>query len=89
MQKNNQAQLLLKIKKAQGQLAKVAEMMENGDYCIDIIHQNLAVIGLLKAAQQDLLTNHLQHCFAQAVDNPRRKTQMINELIKVCNYLNR
>jgi DNA-binding FrmR family transcriptional regulator len=89
MKKNNHDHLLLKVKKAQGQLNKVAAMIENGEYCIDVIHQNLAVVGLLKAIQQELLTSHLQHCFTQALDNPRRKKQMVDELIKVCNYFNR
>ncbi|MDR1987904.1 MAG: metal-sensing transcriptional repressor [Candidatus Peribacteria bacterium] len=40
-------------------------MVENGEYCIDIVQQNMAVIGLLKSAQQDVLQNHLNSCFAE------------------------
>ena len=35
------------LKKANSHLAKVIEMTEKGDYCIDINQQNLAVIGFV------------------------------------------
>jgi DNA-binding FrmR family transcriptional regulator len=87
--KNSLAALELKIKKTQGQLAKVAAMVSAGDYCIDIIQQNLAVIGLLKSIQQDLLTHHLNHCFQAGLDNPKKRRQMTEELVKVFNYFSK
>jgi DNA-binding FrmR family transcriptional regulator len=41
---------LLNFKKAQSFLAKMIKMVEEDHYCIDIMQQNLAVIGMLKSA---------------------------------------
>jgi DNA-binding FrmR family transcriptional regulator len=79
----------LKLKKAQWQLNKVQKMIENDEYCIDIVQQNMAVMWLLKATQQEMLQHHLHYCFMEWITNPRRKTAMIEELIKVFNYYNK
>jgi len=76
---------LINFKKAQSSLAKIIVMSENNEYCIDIMQQNLAVIGLLKSAHQMLMENHLNTCFktAMATKNEKRKQEMIGEILKV------
>ena len=76
----------LKFKKAQGQLNRVAQMYDKGAYCIDVIQQNMAVIGLLKSAQQELVEHHLRHCFNEGAKDEKIRHQMIEELIKVLNF---
>jgi len=76
---------LINFKKAQSLLAKIIVMSENNEYCIDIMQQNLAIIGLLKSAHQMLMENHLNTCFktAMATKNEKRKQEMIGEILKV------
>jgi len=71
---------LVAFKKAQGQIAKLIQMTEKGAYCVDIMQQNLAAIGLLKSAHQTMLQNHLNTCFK----NPRnlRSDKKVKEMIK-------
>ncbi len=78
-------QTLINFKKTQSLMAKVIAMVENNNYCIDIMQQNLAAIGLLKSAHQMLLENHLNSCFknAMASKNEKVKQEMINEILKV------
>lgn len=78
-------QTLINFKKTQSLMAKVISMVESNDYCIDIMQQNLAAIGLLKSAHQMLLENHLNSCFknAMASRNEKIKQEMINEILKV------
>lgn len=82
---------LLNFKKAQSHITKIANMIENGEYCIDIMQQNLAVIGLLKSAHQLLMEGHLHTCFARAMNskNEVRKREMIEEILKVTRLLNK
>lgn len=82
---------LTSYKKARSLLEKIITMMENGDYCIDIMQQNLAVIGLLKSAHQQLMESHLNSCFkhAMSTNNQKRKDQMIEEILKVSNLVNK
>jgi len=82
---------LINFKKAQSHLAKIIKMVEGGEYCINIMQQNLAVIGLLKSAHQMLMENHLNSCFknAMATKNDKRQQEMIDEILKVSKLLNR
>lgn len=82
---------LTNFKKAQSHLAKVIKMVEEGEYCIDIMQQNLAVIGLLKSAHQMLMEDHLNHCFAKAMstNNEKRKKEMTEEILKVSKLYNK
>lgn len=87
----NNTKTLVSYKKARSLLDKIVTMMENGDYCIDIMQQNLAVIGLLKSAHQQLMESHLNSCFKHAMgtNNQKRKEEMIQEILKVSNLLNK
>jgi DNA-binding FrmR family transcriptional regulator len=78
-------------KKAKSHVEKIIEMMAEDRYCVDIMQQNLAVIGLLKSAHQSLMENHLNHCFKGAMDakNIKRKHEMIEEILKVTKMLNK
>jgi DNA-binding FrmR family transcriptional regulator len=66
-------------------------MTEKDAYCIDIMQQNLAVIGLLKSAHQMLMEGHLNSCFknAMATKNEKRKAEMIKEILTVTKIFNR
>jgi len=82
---------LISFKKAQSHLGQIIRMLEEGKYCIDIMQQNLAVIGLLKSAHQRLMEGHLNSCFknAMASKNEKRKQAMINEILKVTKLSNK
>jgi len=82
---------LLNFKKAKSHLEKVIKMTQDGEYCVDIMQQNLAVIGLLKSAHQMLLEGHLNTCFKNAMNsnNEKRKKEMITEILKVTRIANK
>ncbi len=83
--------ILINFKKAASLLSKVNKMTEDKEYCIDIMQQNLAVIGLLKSAHQMLMERHLNTCFknAMAAKNEKIKQQMIDEILKVSKLSNK
>jgi len=76
---------LINFKKAKSHLEKIIKMVEADTYCIDIMQQNLAVIGLLKSAHQMLMEGHLNTCFRKAFEsnNEKRKEEMIEEILRV------
>jgi DNA-binding FrmR family transcriptional regulator len=76
---------LIGFKKAHSLLQKIISMVEHDRYCIDIMQQNLAVIGLLKSAHQQLLDGHLNSCFKSAMEtnSPAKKKEMIEEILTV------
>ena len=82
---------LINFKKVQGLIAKIIQMVEDNEYCIDIMQQNLAVIGLLRSAHQMLMEGHLNSCFKKAMEtkNEKRKQKMIKEILRVINLANK
>jgi len=82
---------LINLKKAQSHIKKIIQMIEADDYCIDIMQQNLAVIGLLKSAHQMLMEGHLNSCFKNAMKttNIKRKKEMTKEILNVTKLFNK
>jgi len=82
---HNADKTLIALKKAQSLISKIITMLEEGKYCIDVIQQNLAAIGLLKSANLSLLEGHLHNCVKDAVKqkNSRKLDGMMDELLKV------
>ena len=82
---------LINFKKSKSLLDKIIKMVEDNEYCIDIMQQNLAVIGMLKSAHQILMENHLRSCFTKAMESKqdKRKFEMIEEILKVTKLANK
>jgi len=91
MNNHNHQDILINFKKTQSLLGKLIKMTEEGNYCIDIMQQNLAAIGLLKSAHQKLMENHLNSCFKSAMEtaSEKKKQEMIEEILKVINLYNK
>jgi CsoR family transcriptional regulator, copper-sensing transcriptional repressor len=88
---NNKEKALINFKKARSLLDKITDMTEKNVYCMDIMQQNLAVIGLLRSAHEMLMENHLNSCFktAMASRNEKKKKQMTDEILKVTKLFNK
>jgi len=87
----NKQQTLINFKKAQSLTNKIIQMVENNEYCINIMQQNLAVIGLLRSAHEMLMENHLNTCFKTAMSskNEKKKQQMTDEILRVTKLFNK
>lgn len=87
----NKKKILINFKKTRSLLDKLIEMTENDGYCIDIMQQNLAAIGILKSAHQMLMEGHLDSCFKAAMNtkDEERKAEMTAEILRVINMFNR
>lgn len=70
---------------------KIIKMSEDKEYCIDIMQQNLAAIGLLKSAHQSLMEGHLKSCFTNAMQskNEKIKKEMTREILQVTKLSNK
>lgn len=79
---STQRTIIHRLKIARGHLDKVITMAENDEYCIDIIHQSLAVQAALKQADAVILKNHMETCVADAIKKGDSK-EVIEEVMKV------
>jgi len=91
MKQDYKHKTLINFKKAQSLLGRMIKMVEEDQYCIDIMQQNLAAIGLLRKAHQMLMEGHLNSCFKAAMDSKdnKKKQAMIDEILKVTHLFNK
>ncbi len=89
--KRNKQKILLNLKKTKSLIETIIKMVESDKYCIDIMQQNLAVIGLIKSAHKYLMEDHIDHCFKEALSHQdtEKINQMIQEIINVTNLYNK
>lgn len=76
--------VLQRLKIARGHLNRVIKMVEGGQYCIDVIHQSLAVQAALRHTDQLILKNHMETCVADAIIHGK-KDEVLAEVMKVMN----
>ena len=80
--KNTRERILHRMQIAQGHLKKVLKMVEDGEYCIDVIHQSQAVQRALQEADTLVLENHLKGCVVDHIKKGEAETS-INEIMSV------
>jgi DNA-binding FrmR family transcriptional regulator len=83
MQKSIKKKVLNRMNYLIGHLKGVKKMIENDEYCIDIILQNEAVISAIKKVNEMILENHLNTCLTEAIKNKKEKERRkkIKELL--------
>jgi DNA-binding FrmR family transcriptional regulator len=59
--------LLRRLRRVEGQVRGLAQMVEGDRYCIDVLTQISAVTKALQSVAVGLLDDHLRHCVADAV----------------------
>lgn len=80
--KNQKERTTHRLKIAQGHLKKVIKMVETDQYCIDILHQSLAVQKALKQVDNLILENHLKTCASEAIRSGNNE-EAIAEVMQV------
>ncbi len=89
--KSEKTRIVHRLKIARGHLSKLIEMVENGDYCIDLITQSLAVRKAVKSTENLILGRHLRTCFKNAMTsgNSEDQDRMIKEILDLEDYHDR
>lgn len=60
-------QVLARLRRVEGQVRGISQMVEGDRYCIDVLTQISAVTKALQSVAVGLLDDHLRHCVAEAV----------------------
>lgn len=77
--------VLNRIRRINGQVDAVGRMIENEEYCVDVLMQISAATGALSKVAEIILENHLKTCVAEAMNNDDAKDRerKLQELIKL------
>ena len=80
--------IVKRLKRAEGHLRSVIEMIENGRPCLDVAQQMHAVEKAVGQAKRTLIQDHLDHCLEETVGPlPREKRRSIDEFKDITKYL--
>jgi len=60
-------QLLNRLRRVEGQIRGLQQMVEADRYCVDVLTQISAVTKALQSVAVGMLDDHLRHCVADAV----------------------
>ncbi len=77
--------ILARLRSAEGHLRGTIRMVEEDQYCVDVIKQTKAVQSAIDKANALLLERHLNHCVSAAIrsERPRERERVISELLDV------
>jgi CsoR family transcriptional regulator, copper-sensing transcriptional repressor len=62
----NRDDILLRLRRIEGQVRGVQRMIETDEYCIDVLTQLSSVTAALQSVAIGLVDEHLRHCVMQA-----------------------
>jgi DNA-binding FrmR family transcriptional regulator len=82
---------IVALKRIEGQVRGVQRMIEDRQYCIDILNQILAVKGALSRVEEKILQKHFQHCVTTAImgSSEIEKQQKLDEILALINRTRR
>lgn len=82
MEKNRTA-VLNRLRRIEGQVRGVAQMLEQDRYCIDILHQIQAVKAALAKVEDQVLADHTASCVDEAITSgdPVAQREKFAELV--------
>ena len=74
-----------RLNRASGQIEGVKRMIDERNYCPDIIAQLRAVRSAVKAVEANILARHLESCVRQSMEsnNEKDSQEKIEELIQL------
>ena len=79
------------LKTARGQIDGILKMIEEDQYCIDILNQMLASEAVLRRAEREVLRAHMEGCVADAFERADEAecAKKIEEIIKTVEKMER
>lgn len=77
--------IVRRLRSVEGHVRGVERMVEDGAYCIDVVHQILAVQRALKKVGGLVLERHLHTCVTSAVrgEEPTERERVLDEILQL------
>jgi DNA-binding FrmR family transcriptional regulator len=90
LNEESKAKALTRLRRIEGQVQGIQRMVEDEQYCVDILLQLSAVEGALRQVQKLLLGRHIESCVADAIrsGSARERERKIEELLEVFSRFN-
>ena len=77
--------LMNRLNRVEGQVRGVKKMLEEEQYCVDILTQVSAIQAALNAFNKELLSSHIHSCVVEEIQ--KGNTEVVDELCESINKL--
>jgi DNA-binding FrmR family transcriptional regulator len=79
--------IIKRLKRANGHLASVITMIEEGRPCVELAQQLFAVESAITNAKRELIQDHMEHCLADGVSEGTGAEDALGEFKLLAKYL--
>lgn len=80
---SDKQQILLRLRKMEGQIKGIRKMVEEDKYCVDVLNQLSSIIAASQKVAGIILKDHIQGCVRDALTRNDRSDDYVNELVDV------
>lgn len=81
-------EIIKRLKRADGHLKSIIDMLESGRSCLEVAQQLQAVEKAVTNAKKALVHDHIDHCLEHAVKQGSRKAEdTVREFKEITKYL--
>jgi len=81
------ADVVKRLKRAEGHLRKISSMIEEGRPCVDVAQQLAAVEAAVRQAKQVFIRDHIDHCLDGVVSPGPDARAVLAEFKDITKYL--
>ena len=75
--------ILIRLRRMEGQLKGIQKMVEDEKYCVDVLNQLSSIIAATQKVAAIVLKDHIQGCVKDALTRNDHSDDYINELVTV------
>lgn len=87
MDSETRADVLKRLAYVEGHLGGVRRMIEDDQYCVDVLKQTYAIRRAIERLEGKMLTGHLHHCVVEGIN--RGDTTVLDELSELYELANK
>ncbi len=75
--------ILVRLRRMEGQLKGIQRMIEEDKYCIDVLNQLSSIIAATQKVSAIILRDHIRGCVRDSLGRNQHSDDYVNELIGV------
>lgn len=80
---HDKAKLLARLRRIEGQVRGVQKMIDEEQYCVDVLTQVSSVMAALQGVGLIVLEDHIQGCVRSALTSEEQGDRAVEELVDV------
>lgn len=71
------------LRRIEGQIRGIQKMVDEGQYCVDILNQIKAVRNAITTVEGKILRKHLHECLKESLDKNNSFEEKVEELVGI------